>query len=193
MKKVLLLIFVIALPVMIFTFSGCKKGENDPFMSLHSRKARLVGEWKLADGNIQSVSNGTSTLEVYNGNTCTLTDSDTTVTYPFTEELTFNSDGTYERVVMNDGAVETVEGYWTFGRKSKEGELKNKETVILRTLSRVYTSGGSTSTYQYEGTQCPVAVYKLDELRNKKMTRIFEGTQSGSWAFSQTGYKTYEQ
>lgn len=31
---------------------GCKKGENDPTLSLRSRKARLVGKWVFEEGSM---------------------------------------------------------------------------------------------------------------------------------------------
>jgi hypothetical protein len=31
----------------VITLQGCKKGENDPFLSLRSRDARITGEWEL--------------------------------------------------------------------------------------------------------------------------------------------------
>jgi hypothetical protein len=31
----------------LFVFSGCRKGENDPLLSLLSRKARLTGSWNV--------------------------------------------------------------------------------------------------------------------------------------------------
>ena len=44
------------------TILACKKGENDPFLSLSSRKARLAGEWKLTKMDELNVSNnGTNT------------------------------------------------------------------------------------------------------------------------------------
>ena len=31
-----------------FILVGCKKGENDPLISLKTRKSRLSGEWKMS-------------------------------------------------------------------------------------------------------------------------------------------------
>ena len=45
MKKLLLL--GAAAMVLVANLSSCKKGENDPFLSLKSRKARLCGEWTV--------------------------------------------------------------------------------------------------------------------------------------------------
>lgn len=39
----LLLMFVIVLPML----NGCKKGEEDPFFSIHTRKARVTGIWDI--------------------------------------------------------------------------------------------------------------------------------------------------
>ena len=39
MKNLLLILALVA------AFTSCKKGENDPFLSLKSRKGRLAGDW----------------------------------------------------------------------------------------------------------------------------------------------------
>lgn len=46
MHKPLLLLFACTL-----AFSGCRKGEDDPLVSLRTRKARICGAWKLRTGN----------------------------------------------------------------------------------------------------------------------------------------------
>ena len=64
MKKSLLALVAISV-VASGTLSSCKKGENDPFLSLRTRKARLVSDWKLKDGHAtrvqQSNSSGVTT------------------------------------------------------------------------------------------------------------------------------------
>ncbi|NSW46420.1 MAG: hypothetical protein HPY79_11460 [Bacteroidales bacterium] len=47
MKK-LVSIFSLFL-VMAFIYSGCRKGEEDPWLSLRSRNQRLIGKWKLVE------------------------------------------------------------------------------------------------------------------------------------------------
>lgn len=42
--------------LLISVFSSCKKGENDPLVSLISRKARLCGEWKVTYEEEQRIS-----------------------------------------------------------------------------------------------------------------------------------------
>jgi hypothetical protein len=45
MKKTILMFVAAGL---MFAIPSCKKGENDPFLSFSSRKARVAGEWKLS-------------------------------------------------------------------------------------------------------------------------------------------------
>ncbi len=41
-----LTILIVALTI-VTVFNGCKRGEDDPFFSLLSRKARVTGDWKI--------------------------------------------------------------------------------------------------------------------------------------------------
>lgn len=58
--------FAVMAIVGVTTVSSCKKGENDPFLSLRSRKARVTGEWKLTKGTVTETDNsrGTTNSEV---------------------------------------------------------------------------------------------------------------------------------
>ncbi|MDD4575741.1 MAG: hypothetical protein PHI36_04870, partial [Bacteroidales bacterium] len=53
-------IILLLLAVFATTFSACKKGEDDPALSLRSRKARVAGEWKMT--NIKSTNTFSSDL-----------------------------------------------------------------------------------------------------------------------------------
>ena len=73
----------LALFLFVFTilFSGCKKGEEDPFLSFRSRDARVIGNWKLKSWSetntvksITTVSNNVNS-ERYN----TVTKNETTI------------------------------------------------------------------------------------------------------------------
>ena len=48
MKKYLGIVLLISVVLGTLSLSSCKKGPNDPFISLRSRKARMVGEWTIA-------------------------------------------------------------------------------------------------------------------------------------------------
>lgn len=43
-----LMSIIAAAAMLIPTLNSCKKGSNDPFLSLRSRKARVAGEWTIA-------------------------------------------------------------------------------------------------------------------------------------------------
>ena len=56
------------LSLMLLTLFSCKKGKEDPFISFHSRKARVAGEW-----NISTYTKEQSTIYAYpNGKTANL-------------------------------------------------------------------------------------------------------------------------
>lgn len=50
MKKTLSKLLIIAV-ITVVAFSGCKKGAEDPAISLLSRKARLTGTWTISSGS----------------------------------------------------------------------------------------------------------------------------------------------
>ncbi|MFN3916595.1 MAG: hypothetical protein ACK4K0_02530 [Flavobacteriales bacterium] len=199
MKKILL--FSLAIVAAATTFTGCKKGENDPFLSLKSRRGRLAGEWKLTSADVTSKTINsfggstvtTTTVTKYDGTTETRTtttamsgsSSTTTNTYRYTTEFSFNKDGSYKMVnVDNDNnGTYTEEGSWAFVGKSKNAELKNKEAIVLSETSTNYSQGGNTSTSNTTGFEAGQTLI-LDQLKNKevviKMNYTFSETGSSS-------------
>ncbi len=98
MKKVLTILTLIILAGTTFTFSGCAKGENDPFFTLHSRDARLTQKWKLVSFNgtrVQTIDSVETNVEyTFDGtNLYTTTNGVTTsVNYIFTMEIKANGE-----------------------------------------------------------------------------------------------------
>jgi hypothetical protein len=184
MKKVLL-----AIIIGIFVISGfqsCKKGENDPLLSLRSRKARLVGEWALKSGQLSIVYyDGTTRNYTYDGVTRIETSS-TPGTITYTENVTINKDGTYQWVENIGTSTLTEEGFWSFGRKSKELDLKNKEAVFFTRVNSVAASG---NTYAYTGSSIldNITMWQLDELKSKEIIVLINGSET----YSATGTSTY--
>lgn len=170
LKIALLLVLAAA-----FVLPACKKGENDPFLSLLSRKARVVGEWELKSGTI-----------TYNG---------TTVTYPqpnYTQTFEFKGDHTYSITEVDNGSTSVEQGSWAFSGAAKDLDLKNKEALLLYSTS--YTSGSSTSTYTgYYALSGPTVIL-LDKLASKEMVVNYDGNStSGGTSYTVTGNLTYEQ
>lgn len=167
--------------------TGCKKGENDPFLSLKSRTARIAGEWKLSEGTITETqtSGGFTDTDVTTYTSSTVSNGGFTSTY--TETLTIEKDGTFEVVIVEDGNTNTIKGNWYFSGKSKDIDLKKKEAIIFSELQ--YISSGGTSTYT--GLYAD-QILLIDQLKNKEI--IFKGMitysdsdgDGGSYAYDRT-------
>jgi hypothetical protein len=56
-----------AVTAILFLFNSCRKGDDDPLLSLRSRKARVAGEWQLTSGFSESTAfaDGSSASETY--------------------------------------------------------------------------------------------------------------------------------
>lgn len=184
MKKV----FTMALGLMLVAgaTTSCKKGENDPGLSLTSRKARVAGEWTVTSSQSTSTytdgasSTTTSTESMYDGvSEITTTSSggvSTKDTTNYTITLTMGKDGSYTQVYTETGddwsSTYTSTGHWAFVGKSKSAELKNKEAIILSETSGTssatfggvtFTSSSTMSAFQ-DGD-----IMVIDQLKSKEM------------------------
>lgn len=181
--------------------NSCKKGEEDPLFSFHSRKARIAGEWTLTNIELGSKTvNGNTvvtTVTGYDGQTevtsTTVTTSGTTVSSTvssssYTQQMTFEKDGTYTQIRSENGELTTVKGTWIFLKKSKENDLKNKEAILLSETSST-SQYGTTTTDGVAGK-----VYILQQLKNKEMIwKIYSSSTDadnsqltdGTWTLTQ--------
>lgn len=168
MKKNILILAVTAL-VAVSSLTSCKKGENDPFLSLKSRKGRLTGEWKLTSGELveTSTTGSTTTTETttYTETKATYKTGSFSITYNYTQNITFEKDRTMKIVVDNDGDKTTVDGQWYWIGKNKNLELKNKEAVGF-TITSVTDDNGDTD--NYDGVEAD-GMYVIDQLKNKEL------------------------
>jgi hypothetical protein len=159
MKKTMLAFFGVALLVAV---PSCKKGANDPALSLKSRKSRLAGEYTVTKHEKTTYStwssNPTTVNYTYDGGevateTTTSGGTSTTVTTPVSLfEFTFDKKGTWEmrynyetKYSYTSGISDFVEttnhttvnsGTWAFIGKTKDN-YKNKERVQLSILTDV--------------------------------------------------------
>jgi hypothetical protein len=109
---------VLAILVVASTITSCKKGEDDPTISLRSRDSRLVGEWTLT--SMEKTVSGTSSTNSSDdqGNSST---SNTTVDY------SAKVDGSNKTVTMSTSTTSTG-----FGQSSTSSEKTNyTETYTL--------------------------------------------------------------
>lgn len=189
-KKLYNLAFIAFAIVGLTAMSSCKKGENDPFLSLKSRKARISGEWKLIDGTSTNTytSAGLTTTSSTNYTSSSYTTSQGN-TYTYSEKMTIEKDGTYEVVVTDDGDTYTVKGVWFFSGKIKDLDLKNKEAIVM--VSQEYSEPGYFENYNglYGGD-----VMIIDQLKNKEV--VFKGKYdyTGNGTTSNSTYeRTFEK
>lgn len=185
-KKIISFVFSALVVVgLTTTFTGCKKGENDPFLSLKSRKARISGEWKLVSGSETSTY---SSGGVSGSSSATYTETsyiNNGTAYPYSETMTIDKDGTYKIEVTYDGDFYTITGNWFFAGAVKDLDLKNKEAVVFATGQ--YSEPGYSETY--DGFLFG-ETYIIDQLKNKEL--VFKGEYSNS-GNGYTSTDTYER
>ncbi len=170
MKKNILFI-ALGLIIGSVTLTGCKKGENDPFLSLKSRDARITANWKLVKVESSDVStdpSGTDTeTSTYDGTTMNYAYNGTTYsTFSYSLSVEILKDGTYTSTEVVDGDTETINGRWVWMNSAKNKTmiyldnlgtfevdgLKSKE-LMLKTYSKdVSISGGETFTDESTAT-----------------------------------------
>ncbi|MFH2142768.1 MAG: hypothetical protein ABIJ97_10115 [Bacteroidota bacterium] len=210
MKKVL--IFLLAVILIAPMFTGChfKKGENDPTISIKSRKARLCGEWKLTEWEMNetatySSGGSSSTMYNFNGSSLTIIDTDAggsnTYTLMYSESCEILKDGTFtsKTSMSGDGYTSTkdAEGTWTWISGNKEDDLKNKERVCFAETRSTEVESGSgysdTDIFSADGDK-DVSVQRIDQLSNKILVFSIDVTENNNGSIYTTlGTWTYEK
>ncbi|MFT6503677.1 MAG: hypothetical protein ACJASQ_003815 [Crocinitomicaceae bacterium] len=158
--------------IAVVTLGACKKGENDPFLSLKSRNARITGVWNLTEGSSSSTNSETfsgatttdSQSTTTTATTQTQTDNGSSTTIPYTQTMEIMKDGTYVRTVVADGSTQTNTGNWWWENSKKKkvriafdddygsmyiDRLKNKELVLTYDETYSNSSSGYSSTNTY--------------------------------------------
>lgn len=167
----------------ILLITSCKKGENDPFFSLMSRKARIAGEWELTEAtyniaNIEIIDGRqyrSTYNSVYKNGTETYTEIDIGYnerkgTYKYKREIHFDKKGNYKTIYKDESLKYESTGYWAFLSKNKEADLKNKEAIALATTSGNFSSNIYTYAENYSVIGFNVTnTYLIDRLTNKEL------------------------
>lgn len=182
--------------ILATSMTACKKGENDPFFSLLSRKARLAGEWKLSSADYESKTvdgDGTTvTTTTYDGTEMTETTDGDGKTFPYSEKITIDKNGTFSIYVEEEITYSqdqtgiqkiTMEGVWYFIDGINDTDIKDKERVefVIQKLTDVHPSGdteviessGSVPVVQERGFSS-LFIILLDRLANKEMTTLYD-------------------
>ena len=143
MKKInsILLALTIAL-TSLFTFTSCKKGTDDPVVSLKTRKDRFTNTWTLTkyekNGTVQDINGTTYTYLVKNDGTLTQT---------------------IEGSIFGFATKTTREGTWSFQNDDEDvkitigssTEIYNIQRLASKELWLKNTEGSNTHIYYFEG------------------------------------------
>lgn len=170
MKKQNFRLAIIAV-LSITLLAGCKKGENDPFLSLKSRNARITGTWRLVsqESTQTDVDNGVSEVytSTYDGTTLTNTDPWGTSSITYSHTIEIKKDGKYKMTRVEDGTTYENQGnWWWINSKKKKvriafdddwgsfyiDRLKNKEMVLKIDESYSTSESGFSSSSTMSGT-----------------------------------------
>ncbi|HEY4799001.1 MAG TPA: hypothetical protein VII99_08000 [Bacteroidia bacterium] len=180
-------------------FYGCKKGPNDPFISIWSRKHRLTGDWTISSGTQSSTSGGSITTTTWSGSTVTRTAGGSSMIGTGSMKLSIVKDGTYtftQNITWTttpsfiSNYTETGTWNWT----GRVGALKNKEQIVLSCLSSTTLNGSSSTVDTYTGADAPVTLYNIDELKNKTLVLKNDGTSvSGGTITTDSNTMTFTQ
>ena len=185
MKKLISLTIISAL--VLSTFVGCKKGDNDPF-SLLSRTARITGEWELIGADyLKTYDGGYSEGFNFNDTSMTITFSDgDSEMYTYNESVIINKDGTYtiEKEEYHSNGFNSAwifEGLWYFLDGVDGLDVKNKERVEFITLKETWSfsfEGSSLSENgytEYDGaSNSNIQILLLDRLANNELIILFD-------------------
>ncbi|PBQ32189.1 hypothetical protein CNR22_10535 [Sphingobacteriaceae bacterium] len=170
-------IYLSVLLLLSLCFTECKKGEDDPLLSLRTRKARVVGKWKLVSGLKTTVSfpSWTTTTEyTRNEYIQKYTGSNQTEKGDIFYFIEFKKNGEVNesrQLEYNDR--HGIVGTWNF--TGGIGGKKNKEEILLHDSRVIFPSD---------------IVYNIKELRAKKLVLV-RGYQYNANGFNEEF--TFEQ
>ena len=155
MKNVLIYILVFC---MLIPFNACKKGSDDPFISLRSRNQRLIGKWKI----IESI-RIKDRIEVYNYG---LSGDNFTDKWNFKDNI-----GTLDRLYFHERDTLPFEGESSIEFNS-DGTLLYKERYIVSTYEDDLTTDGN-----WTWRQTAKSKYSLEitDIPGLGFGNIFEG------------------
>lgn len=208
MNKKKLALGLVALFLATFLVS-CKVGENDPGISLVSRSARISGEWTLTSASytVTDVSKGTEvTTYNFDGTNMTVTENGVGITYPYSDNLTINKDGSYKHIESHSSTwlgttytyTDDYDGVWYFISGNKILDVKDKERVEFLVQKRKSTQSWenqeTSTTTEYTGASNSYnSIFLLDRLASDEMIILFDESQvEGSDSETKTGTKTYQ-
>lgn len=176
-------IVFLMLGALFISTEACKKGPNDPEFSIHSRAARLSGDWDVVSGMWQEP--GTET--VYDGEYFIITTNDSLVdSLAVNLDYSFDRNGNYTRTIITDYPTDwfgdnrpaftedvTVKGFWNF--VGGNDGIKEKSQLLLRETevnTAVSNASSAVEIMTYEG-QTEGFIYDIDRLAKSEIVLTY--------------------
>ncbi len=170
------------LPILTFILlSSCKKGSEDPTLSLRSRTNRLTGEWQMLSGKEErNNANGNFINEYKDGLVYTGINP---LIRKCTWDFTFKKDGTFisDRKEYLDSVTYKFEkrtGKWNF--LGKVGDFKNKEQILI-TIDHVEEISSFLGITYSMDIQNEGVIWQLIGLSNSRVHLLTEMKGSGDY------------
>ena len=183
---------------------SCKKGDEDPVLSLLTRKARLTGEWEvktycmvqeyysnevLMSTYEERFEAGMSSIKATHTGWGDLTELRAIESFDFS----FNKDGSWQKSIeysytesddYNLGQTNNYAGYtyvsqsgvWAFEGKSK-GTFKNKERLLLTVLYDSTSLVDRTYMYDYDDSSIPNESGTLEDVHHADILNATQKTE----------------
>ena len=180
MKNLLILLIVLC-----SVLSGCRKGEDDPFLSIKTRTNRLCGKWKTVEytKNVYSGSDENNCIMyeiiLQNSEVKIFYNNAVVDSYMLTEEWEFTKEGKYKIDINAQPFSENEEGTWAWNGKDKNSKLKKKEIVYLTTNNIIYNNGETQDEYSGK-TLFPLYSIAIKRLTDKEMVVVYDYTEQSS-------------
>lgn len=173
---------MLAAGALLLATPSCKKGENDPFMSLSSRKARVSGDWDVT--NIVGSSTNTEADGDYQKTSSAMSGSVITTTYTNYDSGSSSSTTSTSTETLNDGSyMINKDGTWESTWNTTK-VWTSTMTIFSITYTTTYTQ---VKTNTQSGNWSFVGKVK-DEYKNKE--RFVMNTTSSSWSSQTTSVQT---
>lgn len=133
---------------------SCKKGSDDPFISLRSRNQRLIGKWTIVESNstrertfaypgTNDTATTKRTFKNNNGNIVFLMNGQISnpTAYEGSASIEFKADGTISYTEKHNASVDiidlTLDGYWVWRQTAKSKytlEITDEQGIGLGTI-----------------------------------------------------------
>ncbi len=154
--------------MVVFTMTTCKKGDEDPEISLLTRKARLTGEWTMKNGSASMTYPNYNETAKFDGSNFEIYSTFTggaPVVYigKYLLSLKIKKNGTFTMHELNGKSIIDAEGTWSFN--SGIGKEKKKENIIFY-INQVNSGSTADNIFNRWSTNF---TYKIKKLTNKEI------------------------